>query len=323
MKISYISDSRPVRLPEHILQLHSLRDTPSLTRAVRDPEADAFVLDQRTGCTYSLPHILSAARTAAFAGKPFILLGQCSTPHNSALRVTEDPGELPALLEMPMKERVSASPEQVFTAPAREASKDRPYQVHRPRLLHRHNNTILRVAVVGSQSRIGTTTQCLQLYHYFSALGCCDPAIMASKAAIDELASVMSGEEAGNHVIFFEKIPFLTDMQEPFDLYIQDCGLLTQESLAEVLNGDLVFLVAGSKPWEIRNTAEALALLREKQKLAVIFSYSTESVVNEFLAGVGDLTALTAPWQPELLQQGDMEPYDKALWPMLEPMFLS
>lgn len=313
MKISYISDSRPVRLPEHTLQLHSLRDTPSLTRAVRDPEADAFVLDQRDGAAYSLPHILSAARTAAFAGKPFILLGQCSTPHNSALRVTEDPGELPALLEMPIQEQVSA----VFTAPAREASKDHPYQVHRPRLLRRRK-TALRISVAGSQSRIGTTTQCLQLYHYVSSLGGCEPAIMASRESIDNLSSAMGGQEAGNHVICLEKIPFLTDTQEPFDLYIRDCGLL-REHLKEALEGDLVLLVAGSKPWEIRHTAEALALLRETKRMAVIFSFSTEAVVKEF----GDMIALPAPWQPDPLQKGDMEPYDRALWPILEPFFES
>lgn len=295
--------------------------TPSLVTALRETQADAFILD---GCgDYSTPHILTAAQIAARAGKPFILLGDCGVQSQYLLQCHG--GEaLEEMLKKPVRTPAKApqAPRvlQELRTP-RQAPEGLPYRV---KPLGAGVGGAHLVTVGGSQARIGCTTQCLQLYHYFHALGFA-PAIMVTEDHLARLRSVLENRRTDTGVVFLEEVPFLpvsVGMQPPYDLFLEDCGVLEKDKLKDFLDGEMRVVVAGSKPWEIQRTMAAMRMLKGHSALAVLLSFSSNSDVKQLREALKmQEEILLAPWQPSPFISGDLRPYDRGLRHAVERIF--
>lgn len=299
-------------------QRRSLRQTPSLSEiALQQFEQktyDAVVLDCRGGCPYSVPHILSASALFRTADVRFCVFGgsvmlktddwllRCDGSAEVALAELEKAGKT---------KNTGVKPDglkQSWKSPALA-----PLQ-HPP-------GTLLMIDVLGSQSRIGCTTQSLQFYHYFATLGF-RPAIIISSEQASVLQRLMEGKQIGDTLVI-DGVTFVTSVQGGYDCFIHDAGCIDGAKAAAAQNADYCVLVAGIKPWEASAAVAALTSLRGVRRLLTVVSYGDEESKSQMQALMQKTghsgTSIAAPWQPNPFKPTSLGCYE-AIRPILETM---
>lgn len=286
---------------------------PSLTALLlQKPEISDIVLLQGEERTWSMGHILAAAKQLQNKGR-MIFLGDYG-PLPALITVAAD-NEM--LLKLLKKQKISDGTTGAKTpvVPLEMPENHKRQIVIRPMVVPPEK--ILLLGVIGSQHRIGCTTQAVGLWHYCKALGF-DPAIVASDSEIQEIARPMRSQGIpGGYQI--EGIPFVTDTAHAYDCYILDIGPgNVQEALRAT---DCLVLIAGSKPWELQYTAAALRAARGKEML-VLLSFSSRSDAAALQPLFGCQTAEVLPWMPDLWKPSveALEVYESVLRPALEKM---
>lgn len=314
MRILWISDGTPPKGTEG----RTFRVTPSLSAlAIQAEECktfDAVVLDCRNACPYSLPHILSAAALFRVSSIRLCVLGGSMKLKTDEWLLHCDGSPELALDGLQKLETEEKLPQRVKRSRPIHESPAIPTIQHRP-------GALLMLDVLGSQSRIGCTTQCLQLFHYFSALGF-QPAIITTPEQASVLQRLMGGNQAGD-ALLIDGIAFVTSVQSRYDCYIRDAGCIDEGKAAAAGNADFCVLVAGIKPWELTSTVTALALLRGVSRLFTVVSFGgneSEQQIQALLQKVGhSCPAIAAPWQPNPFTPTAIQCYE-ALRPILETM---
>lgn len=284
---------------------------PSITALLlRQPEISNIVLLPGEEKAWSLGHILAAAKQLQGKGRMIFMGTGRQLP--SLISVVPDKDALLRLLQKPTKP-ASSSNGGLTVRQVSELPEVRPMPTIKPMTVPPEK--ILMLGVVGSQHRIGCTTQAVGLWHYCKALGF-DPAVVATPGQIAQIAGPMHSQEiAGGYRI--EGIPFVTDTAHAYDCYILDIG---PGSVQEAMRAtDCPVLVAGSKPWELQNTTAALRAARGKD-MPVLLSFSSESDAKALQPLFGRQIPAVLPWMPELWKVSveALAVYEAVLRPVLE-----
>lgn len=277
--------------PPMVQAVQTFAQTPSLVAVALQQEErktlDAVLLDCRNGCPYSVPHLLSASSLLRAKEIRLCLLGGSLQLKTDAWLLSCDGTAAAAaamLKELPHRQTPQAPDKPQAIAP-----------------MQIRQGTLLMLDILGSQPRIGCTTQCLQLYHYFTALGF-SPAIVVTQAQAGVLRQLLGGTQAGDTLIM-EGVPFVTSAQSGFDCFLRDSGCIDAGKAAQARNADLCVLVAGVKPWEICHTVDALTLLRDVSQLLLVASFGdgrAKETLQALLQKTGHICpVLAAPWQPD------------------------
>lgn len=285
---------------------------PSLTAFLltRPEITDVVLLEEKN---WSMGHILSAAKQLESKGRMVFLGSYEKLP--PLISIAADKEQLAQLLKKPVKP-ASGSGAGGKVQRFLRGSQSSPELTRKPdiRPLAVPAGKILFIGVIGSQHRIGCTTQAVGLWHYCKALGF-DPAVVAGQEQLAQLAAPMHSQEIpGGYKI--EGIPFITNTALSYDCYILDIG---PGSMQEAMNlSDCLVLVAGSKPWELQNTAAALRAAKGTD-LLIFLSFSTQSDGEALRPLFGRQAAAILPWMPELWQPSApaLAIYDALLRPML------
>lgn len=287
---------------------------PSLTALLFDHNdiTGLVIRDGETAC-WSVSHVLSAAKLLERSGVTVLLGGgtltrQCES--SPLIRAVEEPAALPAVLRKKPKSDGHGKPP-ADSASAQAERADRPERIFP---LSIPQGKLLMLGVVGSQRRIGCTTQAVGLWHYCRALGF-DPAVVASPGEIARIAGPMDCREIPGGCAV-EGIPFVTGTALSYDCYILDIGA---GSVPEALKAaDFLVLVAGSKPWELGHTAAALRAAG-KAGLGILLSFTAAGDAAGLLPLFGGRPAAAAPWMPELWRPSAeaLRVYDGLLRPEL------
>lgn len=264
---------------------------------------------------WSMGHILAAAKQLQGKGNVFFVSPLNKPP--AMIRVVETKDELLQLLSKPRKSTSSSSggtrptPEEPHSLSAAQKSFSIAPLAVPP-------GKILFLGVVGSQHRIGCTTQAVGLWHYCKALGF-DAAIVSSREQIAAIAGPMRSQEIQSGYKI-EGIPFVADTALQYDCYILDIG---PGSIPDALRAtDCLVLVAGSKPWELQHTAAALRAAKGKE-LPILLSFSSEADASGLRPLFGQQRVAVVPWMPELWHPSEsaLAIYDNLLRPFLENIF--
>lgn len=295
----------------------SFRQTPSLSeialQQLEHKTFDAVVLDCRDRCPYSAPHILSASALFCAASVRFCVLGGCMGPLTDAWMIRCDGS---AELALEKLGKTKGPRKQQSTEAVRQKRKA---SVLAP--LQRPVGTFLTIDVLGSQARIGCTTQCLQLFHYFSALGF-QPAVVATPDQVSTLQRLMGGTQADD-ALLIDDVAFVTSAQSRYDCYIRDVGCIDGAKAFAAQNADYCVLVAGIKPWEVSAAVTALTSLHDVRRLLTVASYGDEESKKQIQALMQKTgrsgVAITAPWQPNPFIPTSLGCYE-AIRPILETM---
>lgn len=305
-----------------VMQLHP-NDTPSLTALLFDhPELSALVIQDDSAALWSASHVLAAAKHLEQNG-PTILLGggkltaQCGTV--PLVKVTERKEELPELLRRPIKGTAGGhgiTGTEKLTPILASVTQSVPFAV-KPEIrpMGISPGSIVMLGVIGSQPRIGCTTQAIGLWHYCKALGL-DPAIVAASDQIAQLASVMECRQIEEGCMI-EGIPFVSSTALAYDCYILDIGAGSIPEAKKMV--DCLVLVAGSKPWELEHTARALRAAKG-QGIHVLLSFTCQKDAENLQPLFGSLSCAPVPYMTEPWKAcfEAMLVYDTLLRPELE-----
>ena len=305
-----------------VMQLHP-DEVPSLTALLFDhPEIFALVIEDGSTANWSASHVLAAAKHLERNG-PTVLLGtgklsaQCGSA--ALLQVTERKDELPELLRRrpkpaPGGRSVTANEKLASNlVPADPSSSLQVKPKIRP--LRIPPGKLLMLGVIGSQNRIGCTTQAISLWHYCKALGF-DPAIVAAADQIAQLASVMECKQIEEGCLI-EGIPFVSSAALAYDCYILDIGAGDLREAKKMT--DCLVLVAGSKPWELQHTAAAIRAAQGKG-VHVLLSYTSQKDAESLQPLFGSLPCSIVPYTTDLWKPcfETLLVYDTLLRPVLE-----
>lgn len=305
-----------------VMQLHP-DHVPSLTALLFDhPELSALVIQDDSAAIWSTSHVLAAAKHLERKG-PTILLGggkltaQCGTL--ALVKVTERKEEIPDLLRRPPHGAAGGhgiTEAEKVTSKLASVSQSVPLTV-KPKIrpLPIPPGKILMLGVIGSQQRIGCTTQAIALWHYCKALGF-DPAIVAASDQIAQLASVMECKQIQEGYMI-EGIPFVSSAALAYDCYILDIGAGSIPEAKKMT--DCLVLVAGSKPWELEHTARAIRAA-QGQGVHVLLSFTSQKDTENLRPLFGSLSCAPVPYMTDPWKTcfEAMLIYDALLRPALE-----
>lgn len=300
-------------LPAHA-QVRPLQDIPSLMYLCDLPEEPpcAVVLNFLTECPYSVTHVLSVAKLLSTTPHRLFVLASENT-HKTLFSNCEDMIMLPEDVHdalsviseaMHKKEQPQAEPpEHTKQIPAKQSP---PLELY---------GMILILAVAGSQSRIGCTTQAFGIWRYCQSLGLQAAVVMPpNDAAL--LAKFMDGQpRTGGFVI--AGIPVVDSMTYEFDCYVQDLGVLTPDKQKQFQAADCGILVMGGKPWELPSVAQALPIAEAQERLLLLVSFCTDATFEELRKLFPDQTVAAAEWCPDPFQ-AQTPNLDAGLRPLLE-----
>ncbi len=288
---------------------------PSLTGLLLDhPEISGLVIQDGASARWSAPHVLDAAKHLP-RGCPTVLLGGGSLTelcrHSPLVRIAQRVELIPPLLRraFPTGEDDAAGGTAAGGTAAAASGGRRPAPAA-PAPIRIPDGRILMLAVTGSQPRIGCTTQAIGLWHYCKALGL-TPAVVSSPERIAQIAGAMRHEEISGGCRI-DGIPFVAGTDLAYDCYILDLGVCS------VPDGiDCLILTAGSKPWELPYTVEAL---RVPWDMAVLLSFTSEKDAALLRPLFGARRVLPAPWIPDpWMPDGTaLRIYDTLLRPLLQ-----
>ena len=282
------------------VQRFSYREVPSVTALLLShTNVCGMVIQDQSSVIWSGAHILAAAKQLSVKGHTVIVGGgklteQCKS--SPLVSVCTDITPLADLLKRPIK-KAPAGKAGLQVKPKPAALTEQKAEVPEPvKPLKIPADKILFVAVLGSQPRVGCTTQAVGLWHYLKALGF-DPAIASSAEQIAQIVGAMHNEQIeGGYKV--EGIPFVTDTALAYDCYILDLG--SNVNLEEVKRtADCIILVAGSKPWELQNTAAAARAVRGS-KHRILLSFTTKENAEKLMPVFAGELAIAAPWIPDI-----------------------
>lgn len=319
MQILLISNVVPEAIEEmakdNRITCQPLNKTPSLVPVVHDFRGDAIVLDQRDGLDFSLPHILSAAISADRRGVKFVVMGNFAAKPYMKVATAEN------LKEVLTSATAPTVPTGQAQEPPKAENKPPPKPAERPTISKiQTGGHIPLFTVGGTQSRIGCTTQSVQLYYYCKALGF-RPAVIATKEAIGKLTHYQKSEEKDN-AVYIEGIPFVTNKWEPYDCFISDLGTLQPENQKAFREGDFQVIVAGSKNWELIQTIKTMRFLSSERPI-VVLSFCSKSSVAEVVSTLKKKVGkngivFPAYAQPDPFSAGSLYLLDEALHQKIE-----
>lgn len=242
MMTLWITESRPPADG----QQQSPAAVPSLTaiamEQLENKSLDNIVLDCRKSCPWSPEHILAAADLLREAGVPLVVV-KGNLPEG---------GEIPCYESL---EEAASNLQPAAAAPAQAKETDKP---HTPLPLpHVTPTRPISVAVLGSQSRIGCTTQAIQLWYFFTAIGY-RAAIAADAAWLDELAALENSPY--DDMVKIRGVVFVSENADTgdYNCIIRDWGVIDAVSKAAAADADLCVLVVGCKRWELVQTTNAI-----------------------------------------------------------------
>ena len=151
--------------------------------------------------------------------------------------------------------------------------------------------TFKTVGFIGSQSRVGTTTQAIQFCKYLQFTGATAAYIEANEHAhIKTLTDLY--EDAVEHPdlcmtrlskldMYYNRYEISEIYKQPYDYFVFDFGVVDNNSLFSFLEKDIKIVVAGTKPWEIDNTLSVLKIFENKD-VQFIFSFTEDSLREQY-----------------------------------------
>lgn len=171
------------------------------------------------------------------------------------------------------------------------------------KILSEDNKKMLKIAVVGSQPRIGTTTVALNLMKMFNfADDNCSCYIECNKTGfakslIDNMECTYNRELdeiklEGDSL--FRDVKKIKDIEkEGYNKIIYDFGVLTQDNIEAALEKDIVIAVVGAKTLEIEHTLNTIKLTNAYPNFAYIYNFIPENDRNNIKLGQGDIAHRT------------------------------
>lgn len=181
----------------------------------------------------------------------------------------------------------------------------------------------LRIAVAGTQERIGVTTQAFSFYHALRYLGFTPCILDTGQTFITSLLDLYEDESTvEGSVVQIREMDFASAVQVEtgHNAFIYDCGILTDKNADEYASCDLRYLCAGTKAWELPHLVQTVAAHPHAAQ-QVLFSFASkreEKEANEIMAGA--LPIAFTPYFPDIWEPGERLWHEEFLVPKVKEL---
>ncbi len=271
---------------------------------------------------WSPQHMAAAAKILRARGGKFILIGKRPSSMERDIPLllrTENITDIPGLLA---KEEAPAAAPPEKPGKGRAAASPDSSPVSR-KLVIPEDGEVLYITIAGSQERIGCTTQAVALVRYLQALGFASALLLETKQ-LDRMKQLgISFKEIG-YSMRLGSVPVATETTSGlYNAYVRLIGVLDNVYRPVFTAADWSILVCGVSPQEIRTTAKALSLVKDRRYLSVLFSFADAAGAQEVARAIPYPWA-AAGWAPNPWQEVPDEalrPFDTILLPWLKEKF--
>lgn len=152
---------------------------------------------------------------------------------------------------------------------------------------------LLTVAIAGTQSHVGTTTQAFLLCEFFNERGLKACYVCANNNTDIEELRLNLNKELNNgmfqycNIDIYDKNEKISAMAYGYDVYIYDYGVLTNDNLDLFITNDKRIIVGGSKLWEIKSIFQSFMKLKKLDDVFYILSHCPNDEKNFLISNMG------------------------------------
>lgn len=167
-------------------------------------------------------------------------------------------------------------------------------------------DNIIRIAVAGTQPRIGVTHFAFRLSGYYISRNLrCLYHERNSSGCIQSIKSRYEGIISDRGVFQIEQIPVLADQTvkceivDSYQVIVQDFGCLTKRNLEDFLKADVKLLLLGAKDWELNQSEAVLSMLTEYEDVIYLFNFLSGRQFQQVIKNMKRLRCFRIPYEPE------------------------
>lgn len=149
----------------------------------------------------------------------------------------------------------------------------------------------VNIAVIGTENKIGTTTQALLICAFFNSLNM--NACYISNNEKDETSIIQTlineKDKQNNNMLNYEGIDMykkssnMKAIDFGYDFYIYDYGVLTDEKINDFITKDIKIIVTGSKLWEFEGLFNAISKLEDLSNKYFLVNFTAEDKQKEII----------------------------------------
>ncbi len=164
----------------------------------------------------------------------------------------------------------------------------------------------ISIAIAGTQNRIGTTHLAILITTYFNENG--TKALYMENNDSNHISAILNRYHNiktidGICQLFnCNVIPgYTTDTsyrKEDYPVTVTDFGCINDNNLGDFLKADLKLIIAGAKEWELKETEEALRLLRGEQGIKYLFNFLDGTQFRKIMKHMDKLPCYRIPYEP-------------------------
>ena len=166
------------------------------------------------------------------------------------------------------------------------------------------NTSATTIAVVGAQSRIGTTTQCFQIVKYLSAKGYKTAYLEFNNSDYLEKMKKLFGLSESDFT--FEGINIYSKEQinkvlQEFDFIVYDYGCIMSQTFNQYsfLERSISIVVCGANPGEIEHSTKALGIFQKYEDIIYLFNFVAKNDENDIVSLMGNHQTYFSPLIPD------------------------
>lgn len=142
------------------------------------------------------------------------------------------------------------------------------------------------IAVAGTQSHIGTTTQSILIAMFLNNLGFRTCYVGTNNNADVDSISLKSGAIKKDNLISYRGLDMYKNnieaMKEGYDFFIYDYGVIDTNSLENFLAKDVKIVIAGTKQWEYEKLFNAISMLEKVPDINYIYNFASDEDKRDF-----------------------------------------
>lgn len=149
----------------------------------------------------------------------------------------------------------------------------------------------VNIAVIGTENKIGTTTQALLICTFFNSLNM--NACYISNNEKDETSIIQrlinEKDKQNNNMLNYEGVDMykkssnMKAIDFGYDFYIYDYGVLTDEKINDFITKDIKIIVTGSKLWEFEGLFNAINKLEDLSNKYFLVNFTAEDKQKEII----------------------------------------
>lgn len=233
----------------------------------------------------------------------FMALGQ-DVKNDSGFENIDSVGRYSKRLKKIINNCLKFSPSQRYTSVAglsRELS-----TMQQGNHFHVKQNRFLRIALAGSQPRIGVTHLALRLsLHLINQGFRCLYQEENHSQGVRTVKACYEDVDFRKGIPVIRRIPMLASDSgtapdlENYDVTILDFGSLSEDNLPEFLNADIKLLILGSKDWELPYSEQAIKLTAEYKDINYLFNFISGSQFQQIMKSMGQKNCSRIPYEPD------------------------